>query len=944
MGTYIDNLLSYLRDLSLMEPHVIESRIDRRYPEIRNSYPLSGENSGEKYWQDPFLQKNEEGYLIACGNFSCSYLFEVFRLRNKRENVLIDSMELEEDESKTFFYKFRVDSKGCYVEKSFELSRSVYYYLIGFLNTSSLNEEHFKAFNKDIESYIDDNIQDFYSIRRLTEKVLAELGLADEQDLSIYVRPLKDEDDELKMMDFYSSDIEKVRIEGLDSHFLGNLLMQSRLSLEKKDDKYKISSSYRVDNNADFLFSKIKPIVSPLSKWPSMFGPTLMQAVAINLSTYPFYICPLIAINGPPGTGKTTLLKEIIADSVYKKAAELAKISDDFTSITLQSFDKTDYKVFNIPYKICQYNIVVASNNNAAVENISVDLPKACDVASDKTLTGLFDISTRDDVYFSDIAETLFSLKQGADDEMDLNFDDKKVWGLISAPFGKRRNVEIIFDSLFDQDECVLKKKEISIYRYEEIKSEFYKKFNEVKNMRDKLQAVITSRKWDDMQSYFGSSCAFRSNFLKAFSDSENKRANKGLYEKLQKTCFWQCKEYDKKREELFYYSLKLIEAFILSHESIISNLCLYKKIFDRTENFRQEDMEIIMPNLFNSLNLMIPVLSTTFASVGYSFRDIPQKRLGLVIVDEAGQATIQSAVGILSRARRCIIVGDPFQIRPVVNLLSPFVQKIASMNSVHFTDDSLFSFKESSLQEFANLTSPYYGQTGKDCIVGVPLIVHRRCISPMFDISNEVSYNGTMINATQEKEEKREYALKESCFINVSGKEVGPGNHYVDEQGVVVRHLLEQAEKRKVDVFDPAYKTLFIISPFKSVVKELRKMVMTHYPNQREWCNKCIGTVHTFQGKEADCVIMVLGCQKNRTRAAQWANSSPNILNVAVSRAKRRFVMIGDAELWSTMKYFRIAMSKLTFDDSYKLDKVAEPVNKLQDEYVKSSKRNKKQ
>ena len=41
-----------------------------------------------------------------------------------------------------------------------------------------------------------------------------------------------------------------------------------------------------------------------------------------------------------------------------------------------------------------KYSIIVASNNNSAVENISLDLPKASDVETNKTHTGRFDINT----------------------------------------------------------------------------------------------------------------------------------------------------------------------------------------------------------------------------------------------------------------------------------------------------------------------------------------------------------------------------------------------------------------------------------------------------------------------------------------------------------------------------------------------------------------------
>ena len=65
-----------------------------------------------------------------------------------------------------------------------------------------------------------------------------------------------------------------------------------------------------------------------------------------------------------------------------------------------------------------------------------------------------------------------------------------------------------------------------------------------------------------------------------------------------------------------------------------------------------------------------------------------------------------------------------------------------------------------------------------------------------------------------------------------------------------------------------------------------------------KNWKNNSIGTVHKFQGKEADSVILLLGCDENSERSVEWAENQPNILNVAATRAKYRFSIIGDIDL----------------------------------------------
>ncbi|NKN16582.1 hypothetical protein GFL86_34785 [Rhizobium laguerreae] len=41
-------------------------------------------------------------------------------------------------------------------------------------------------------------------------------------------------------------------------------------------------------------------------------------------------------------------------------------------------------------------------------------------------------------------------------------------------------------------------------------------------------------------------------------------------------------------------------------------------------------------------------------------------------------------------------------------------------------------------------------------------------------------------------------------------------------------------------------------------------------------------------------------------------ARSKPNLLNVALTRAKRRFYIVGDRSLWGTLPYFRETASAL--------------------------------
>jgi hypothetical protein len=373
-----------------------------------------------------------------------------------------------------------------------------------------------------------------------------------------------------------------------------------------------------------------------------------------------------------------------------------------------------------------------------------------------------------------------------------------------------------------------------------------------------------------------------------------------GRIQRREKSAPWADAEFTTARTELFLAALALHRALILAEaHTFRRNLSALMDILDGKG--RPSDVATLAA--WQTFFLVVPVVSTTFASLDKLFGGLGRESLGWLFVDEAGQAPPQHAVGALWRARLAVIVGDPLQLKPVVTL--PWGGQRALLRE--FGVGEQWAPSRTSVQQVADrlavhgtaLPSP---ASDEPVWVGTPLRVHRRCDRLMFGISNQIAYDGLMVFGTPDR-----HAFPGSdawCDIRSATSD----GHWIPAEGDELRSILSQLRDAGV-----AAAQIRVISPFRVVVSQAIKVHESIFPEvSNQVREKWVGTVHTMQGKEADVAILILGGDPDRRGARGFATREPNLLNVAVTRAKRRLYVIGNRGTWGNEPYFNVLDARI--------------------------------
>ena len=529
------------------------------------------------------------------------------------------------------------------------------------------------------------------------------------------------------------------------------------------------------------------------------FGCNSSQYEAVENAIYN----KISVIEGPPGTGKTQTILNIIANIIIR-------------NMNCQVVSNNNTAIKNIDEKLKKYNLDFfeallgrRKNKELFVEQQNSLVPKFTEVEN-MNLDDIAMILKSTNQIVKEVYTTKKEIANLIQRKNDLDLEYKYFKELV-----KSKKIEIIELKKYNINKVKLLWNEIftkdTLTIWDKLKYKFIYKIGNFKFYNHELTAILKSLQnliyLNDLQK-IENDIKEKENFINSNKDTENVFINSSM-------------DYLKK-----YLSIK------------------YEK--ERKQYSQNE----IWNNCKEFLNDYPVVLSTTYSSRNTFNNDF---KFDYIIMDESSQIDVVTGTLALSSAKYAVIIGDEKQLP---NVVPANIKKQVNKIFEEYNIDKCYSYCLNSFLSSVKNTIPN--------IQNKMLVEHYRCHPKIINFCNKKFYNNQLVIMTEDK--------GESNVIKVI--RTNKGNHCRD-----------YANQRQVDIIKEITREIKeeigIIAPYNNQVELLKE-------NMESAKNIEISTVHKFQGREKDTIII----STVDDEISDFVGDA-KLLNVEISRAKKHLYFI---------------------------------------------------
>lgn len=291
-------------------------------------------------------------------------------------------------------------------------------------------------------------------------------------------------------------------------------------------------------------------------------------------------------------------------------------------------------------------------------------------------------------------------------------------------------------------------------------------------------------------------------------------------------------------------------------------------------------------------------LISVTSLSVKAGF-PLVDNLFDILIIDEASQCDIASALPLILRAKQVVIIGDPKQLKHITSVRvddEDIIREHLGLSArpyLKYAEQSLWDYAADFLAHANQNSSP------------ITLENHYRCHHEIIGYSNHQFYSRFLDKPLNVMTDESNMTLPQQgvVMINVHGKQESENVNVNKIEGDRAVALAKEVCSLKADI------SIGIVTPFRDQADYIKSRLDDSIKENVE-----VNTAHGFQGDEKDVIIYSLVVTDNSPqRKVNWIDYMvPNLVNVAVTRARQTLYVVGNADYIKTVSPERNALGYL--------------------------------
>ncbi len=316
-----------------------------------------------------------------------------------------------------------------------------------------------------------------------------------------------------------------------------------------------------------------------------------------------------------------------------------------------------------------------------------------------------------------------------------------------------------------------------------------------------------------------------------------------------------------------------------------------YKRNFGKAERDQRkllfDEAHRIMKEVNNTEQYIIDdvvsrsqVIAATL--VGCNHHTVRRLKYHTVVIDEAGQALEPACWIPVIKARKLVLAGDHFQLPPTIRsdeaarngLSRTLLEKVIALHPEMVT----------LLEEQYRMNELICGYSSK--------VFYENKLRAHASVKNHLLF-------------ANDHPL---LFLDTAGcgfeeKQNGTSSSNPEEAAFLFRHLVIYAQTLSNYYSADNFPAIAVISPYRQQIEVLKEL-LDHVPELQPYRSSIsVNTIDSFQGQERDAVYISMTRSNPENKIGFL--SDIRRMNVAMTRAKKKLVVIGDSATLSQLKFY---------------------------------------